>query len=74
MMESRLIVLHRDGWFLQKGRRKIVEPDTGYRFKPVGRCIRRPSATNGASMPRGDEEERFALVNSMILSFQEKLR
>jgi hypothetical protein len=27
-----------------------------YRFKPVGRPIRRPSATNGGSMPRGDEE------------------
>jgi hypothetical protein len=59
-MESRLIVLHRDGWFLQEGRRKAVEPDIGYRFKPVGRLIRRPSATNGESIPRGDEESACA--------------
>ena len=59
-MESRLIVLHRDGWFLQEGRRKAAEPDIGYRFKPVGRLIRRPSATNGESIPRGDEESACA--------------
>ena len=56
MMGSRLIVLHRDGWFLQEGRRKAVEPDNGYRFKPVGGDVRRPSATNGVSTLRGDEE------------------
>jgi hypothetical protein len=56
VMGSRLIVLHRDGWFPQEGRRKAVEPDIGYRFKPVVRPIRRPSATNGGSMTRGDEE------------------
>jgi hypothetical protein len=56
VMGSRLIVLHRDGWFLQEGRRKTVEPDTGYRFKPIDRPIRRPGATNGGSMSRGDEE------------------
>ena len=55
-MGSRLIVLHHDGWFLQEGRRNTVEPDIGYRFKPVGGPIRRPSATNGGSTLRGDEE------------------
>ena len=74
MMESRLIVLHHVGWFLQEGRRKAVEPDIGYRFKPVGRLARRPSATNGESIPRGDEEVAFATVNSVILRFREKLR
>ena len=59
-MESRLIVLHRDGWFLQEGRRKAVEPDIGYWFKPVGRLVRRPSATNGESTLRGDEESACA--------------
>ena len=59
-MGSRLIVLHHDGWFLQEGRRKAVEPDIGYRFKPVGRLVRRPSATNGESIPRGDEESACA--------------
>ena len=49
-------MLRHVGWFLQEGRRKAVEPDNGYRFKPVGRPIRRPGATNGGSMPRGDEE------------------
>ena len=55
-MGSRLIFLHRDGWFPQEGRRKAVEPDNGYRFKLVGRPVRRPGATNGGSMPRSDEE------------------
>ena len=55
-MGSRLIVLHHDGWFLQEGRRKAVEPDNGCRFKLVGGPIRRPSATNGGSTLRGDEE------------------
>ena len=55
-MGSRLIVLHHDGWFLQEGRRKAVEPDNGYRFKLVGGLTRRPSATNGESTLRGDEE------------------
>ena len=73
MMGSRLIFLHRVGWFLQKGRRKVVEPDIGYRFKPVGRLARRPSATNGESILRGDEEG-LVPVNSMILRFREKLR
>ena len=59
-MESRLIVLHYDGWFLQEGRRKAVEPDTGYRFKPVGGPVRRPGATNGGSTLRGDEESACA--------------
>ena len=59
-MGSRLIVLHRVGWFLQEGRRKVVEPDIGYRFKPVGRLARRPSATNGESILRGDEESACA--------------
>ncbi len=59
-MGSRLIVLHRVGWFLQEGRRRTVEPDNGYRFKPVSRLSRRPSATNGESMPRGDEESACA--------------
>ena len=59
-MGSRLIVLHHDGWFLQEGRRKAAEPDIGYRFKPVGGLIRRPSATNGLSIPRRDEESACA--------------
>ena len=56
-MGSRLIVLHHGGWFLQEGRRKAVEPDIGYRFKPVGSQTRRPSATNGLTILRGDEED-----------------
>ena len=60
MMGSRLILLHRVGWFLQEGRRKAVEPGTGYRFKPVGGHIRRPCATNGVSTLRGDEESACA--------------
>src|SRR5690242_16428425 len=59
-MGSRLIVLHHDGWFLQEGRRRIVEPDIGYWFKPVGGHARRPSATNGVSTLRGDEESACA--------------
>ena len=59
-MGSRLIVLHRVGWFLQEGRRRTVEPDIGYRFKRVGRHSRRPSATNGVSIPRRDEESACA--------------
>ena len=55
-MGIRLIVLNHIGWFLQEGRRKAVEPDIGYRFKPVGGPIRRPSATNGGSTLRGNEE------------------
>jgi hypothetical protein len=55
-MGSRLIVLHHDGWFLQEGRRKAIEPDTGCRFKLIGGPIRRPSATNGGSTLRSDEE------------------
>ena len=55
-MGIRLIVLNHVGWFLQEGRRKAVEPDIGYRFKPVGGDVRRPSATNGVSTLRGDEE------------------
>ena len=59
-MGSRLIVLHHDGWFLQEGRRKAAEPDTGYRFKPVGGHIRRSRTTNGVSTLRGDEESACA--------------
>ena len=59
-MGSRLIVLHHVGWFLQEGRRKAVEPDTGCRFKPIGGLTRRPSATNGQSTLRGDEESACA--------------
>ena len=55
-MGSRLIILHRVGGFLQEGRRKAAEPDIGYRFKLVGGPVRRPSATNGGSTLRGDEE------------------
>ena len=55
-MGSWLIVQHHDGWFLQEGRRKAVEPDIGYRFKRVGGPVRRPSATNGGSTLRRDEE------------------
>ena len=59
-MGIRLIVLNHIGWFLQEGRRKAVEPDTGYRFKPVGGLSRRPSATNGESTLRGNEESACA--------------
>jgi hypothetical protein len=59
-MGSRLIVLHRVGWFLQEGRRRTVERDIGYPFKPVGGLSRRPSATNGESTLRGDEESACA--------------
>ena len=55
-MGSRLIFLHRPRMFPQGGRRNVAEPDIGYRFKPVGGPIRRPSATNGGSTLRGDEE------------------
>ena len=55
-MGSWLIVQHHDGWFLQEGRRKAAEPGIGYRFKLVGGPIRRPSATNGGSTLRSDEE------------------
>jgi hypothetical protein len=48
-MGSRLIVLHHVGRFLQEGRRKAVERDIGYPFKPVGGFTRRPGATNGES-------------------------
>ena len=59
-MGSWLIVQHHDGWFLQEGQRRTVEPDIGYRFKPVGGLVRRPSATNGESTLRGDEESACA--------------
>ena len=59
-MGIRLIVLNHVGWFLQEGRRKAAEPDNGYRFKPVGRHTRRPSATNGKSTLRRDEESACA--------------
>ena len=59
-MGSWLIVQHHDGWFLQEGRRRTVEPDIGYRFKPIGGHIRRPCATNGVSTLRGDEESACA--------------
>ena len=59
-MGSRLIVLHHVGWFLQEGRRKAAERNIGYPFKLVGRCVRRPSATNGGSTSRGDEESACA--------------
>ena len=55
-MGSRLIFLHRLGWFPQGGRRNVAEPDIGYRFKPIERHTRRPRATNGVSISRGDEE------------------
>jgi hypothetical protein len=60
VMGSWLIVQHRDGWFLQEGRRRTVEPGNGFRFKRVGRYPRRPSATNGVSIPRRDEESACA--------------
>ena len=59
-MGSWLIVQHHEGWFLQEGRRKAAEPDIGYWFKPVGGHVRRPSATNGVSTLRGDEESACA--------------
>jgi hypothetical protein len=59
-MGVRLIVLNHVGWFLQEGRRRTVERDIGYPFKPVGGPVRRPSATNGGSTLRGDEESACA--------------
>jgi hypothetical protein len=59
-MGSWLIVQHHDGWFLQEGQRRTVEPDIGYRFKRVGGLVRRPSATNGESTLRRDEESACA--------------
>ena len=56
-MGSRLIFLHRFRTFSQGGRRNVAEPDIGYRFKPVGSHARRPSATNGVTILRGDEED-----------------
>jgi hypothetical protein len=29
VMESRLIFLHHQGWFLQEGRRKVADPKRG---------------------------------------------
>ena len=59
-MGIRLIVLNHIGWFLQKGRRKAIEPDNGYRFKRVGSSSRRPRATNGGAILRRDEESACA--------------
>ena len=59
-MGIRLIVLNLVGWFLQEGRRKAAEPGNGYRFKLVGGLVRRPSATNGESTLRSDEESACA--------------
>ena len=56
-MGSRLIFLHRLGQFPEGGRRNVAEPDIGYRFKPVESQSRRPSATNGLTISRGDEED-----------------
>jgi hypothetical protein len=53
-------VLSKKYEFLQKGRRKVVERDIGYPFKPVGGLTRRPGATNGESTLRGDEESACA--------------
>jgi hypothetical protein len=38
----------------------LSEPDNGYRFKRIGRLFRRPSATNGESILRRDEESACA--------------
>ena len=73
-MGSRLIVLHHVGWFLQEGRRKVVEPDIGYRFKPVGGPVRRLRATNGEPILREVKRRALALINSVIPCFREKLR
>ncbi len=59
-MGNWLIVQYHVGWFLQEGRRKAAERNIGYPFKLVGRCVRRPSATNGASILRSDEESACA--------------
>ena len=59
-MGSRLILLHRVGWFLQEGRRQVAERDIGCPFKPVDGLTRRPGATNGQSTSRGDEESACA--------------
>ena len=60
-MASRLIFLHRDGDTAEWGRRRIgAAGEKTCRFKPVGGPIRRPSATNGGSTLRGDEESACA--------------
>ena len=59
-MGIRLIVLNHIGGFLQKGRRKAIARANGYPFKRVGRLSRRPSATNGESILRRDEESACA--------------
>ena len=44
-----------DGFYRRDGERRpswLLD----YQFKPVGRHTRRPSATNGVSILRGDEE------------------
>ena len=68
-MGSRLIFLHHYGTFPQEGRRRVADPDWWIvRFKPVGGFTRRPSATNGESTLRGDEEGACAhkLDNSQL--------
>ena len=43
---------------LQEGRRRVAEPDCWIvRFKPVDGFARRPRATNGVTILRGDEED-----------------
>jgi hypothetical protein len=42
------------------GCRVAAAPDIGYRFKPIGGLARRPSATNGESTLRGNEESACA--------------
>ena len=56
-MGSRLIFLHHYGRFSQEGRRRVADPRRwNARFKPVGGAARRPRATNGVTILRGDEE------------------
>jgi hypothetical protein len=48
-----------DGFYRRDGERRsswLLD----YQFKPVGRHTRRPSATNGVSILRGDEESACA--------------
>ena len=48
-----------DGFYRRDGERRpswLLD----YQFKPVGRHTRRPGATNGVSMLRGDEESACA--------------
>ena len=77
-MESRLIFLHHYGMFLQEGRSRVADPTWwNGRFKPVGGPLGGFVPQTMAAFNSDTERrrgERFALMNSVIPGFQEKLR